>query len=107
MAKGVIAKQDVINKIAAAFGADYVGEVDKKIYVWGVENGEKVQIALALTCPKVPVESGAAPAPVDTSDGGFNWDAPSVAAPVAPSAPAEISKDEEEKIAQLMSALGL
>ena len=41
MAKGTIAKQNVINKIAQTFGADYIGEVDKKIYVWAEENGEK------------------------------------------------------------------
>lgn len=108
MAKGTIAKQSVVNIIAEAFGANYIGEVDKKIYVWAMENGEKVQVALSLTCPKAPVESGAAPVPVDTSDGGFNWDVP--AAPsVAPTpvAPAVVTKDEEDKIAQLMQALGL
>ena len=47
MAKGAIAKQVVINKIAEAFGADYIGEVDKKLYVWADENGEKIQIAIA------------------------------------------------------------
>ena len=42
MAKGTIAKEDVAKKIAAAFGADYLGEYDKKYYVYGMENGEKV-----------------------------------------------------------------
>ena len=52
MAKGAVAKQAVINRIAEAFGTDFIGEVDKKVYVWATENGERVQIAMALTCPK-------------------------------------------------------
>ena len=61
MAKGAVAKTNVINKIAMAFGNDFIGEVDKKVYVWADDGGEKVQIALALTCPttqaSAPVES--------------------------------------------------
>ena len=34
MAKGANAKNAVINKIAMAFGTDYIGEIDKKVYVW-------------------------------------------------------------------------
>ena len=33
MAKGAIGKQNVIQKIAEAFGKDFIGEHDKKIYV--------------------------------------------------------------------------
>jgi len=61
MAKGQIAKDNVESIIAAAFGENYIGTVDKKIYVWGDENGEKVQVAISLTCPKTPVGSAAAP----------------------------------------------
>ena len=104
MAKGAVGKQNVTNKIAEAFGADYIGEVDKKLYVWTVENGERIQIAITLTCPKVQVESGAAPVPVVESGGGFDWDA----APVKPTAPPqEISVDEQKNIADLMAQLGL
>ena len=104
MAKGAVAKQVVTNKIAEAFGADYIGEVDKKLYVWADENGEKVQIAIALTCPKVQVETGAAPTPVVENGGGYDWDA----APVGPSStPAEITVDEQKNIADLMAQLGL
>ena len=38
-----------------AFGADYIGEQDKKIYVWADDGGERVQIAIAMTCPKTPI----------------------------------------------------
>ena len=50
MAKGAIGKQNVIKKIQTAFGADFIGEYDKKIYVYTQENGERIQIALSLTC---------------------------------------------------------
>ena len=33
MAKGAEAKANVVKKIQAAFGADFVGEYDKKVYV--------------------------------------------------------------------------
>ena len=57
MAKGSEAKEYVIRKIKETFGEDFVGEQDKKIYVWGQEGGEKVQIAISLTCPKNPIGS--------------------------------------------------
>ena len=72
--------------------------------MWADENGEKVQIAIALTCPKVQVETGAAPTPVVENGGGYDWDA----APVGPtSTPAEVSIDEQKNIADLMAQLGL
>jgi hypothetical protein len=104
MAKGTIAKQQVINKIQAAFGNDFIGEYDKKIYVWGQENGERVQIALSLTCPKVPVEIAAAPA---TGDFNFEDDAPNVVVAASAFQPAEISDDERERVKDLMRTLGL
>ena len=45
MAKGAEAKANVVKKIQAAFGADFIGEYDKKVYVWSQENGEKIQIS--------------------------------------------------------------
>lgn len=104
MAKGAVAKQAVINRIAEAFGTDFIGEVDKKVYVWASENGERVQIAMALTCPKTPVETA------DASGGDWNFeDAPAatgtVAAPTKTAA--EISEAEKKNIADLMSRLGL
>ena len=107
MVKGAQAKEYVAKKIAEAFGADYVGEVDKKLYVWSQENGEKIQIAIAMTCPKNPV--GDVPVmdfSTDTEDFDFSGDASTA---VAPSIfqPAEITADEKANIASLMEKLGL
>lgn len=53
--KGAEAKAYAIEKIKEAFGANFVGEYDKKLYVNCPEAGGMVQIAIALTCPKIPI----------------------------------------------------
>lgn len=42
MARGAIAKEEVVRKIKEAFGKDFVTEVDKKIYLWANDGGERV-----------------------------------------------------------------
>lgn len=103
MAKGTNAKNAVINKIAMAFGTDYIGEIDKKVYVWADDGGEKVQIAIALTCPKNPVETGGvSTAPVS------GWDfSDNVVTASASVSKAEITPEEQARIADMMSRLGL
>lgn len=104
MAKGTIAKDRVIEKIQEAFGQDFVGVYDKKAYVFADDGGEKVQIAITLTCPKVPVGT-VAPAPVN---GGFDFE--NMGDPiVAPTAfePAQITEQERRTVADLMARLGL
>lgn len=105
MAKGAIAKVEVTKKIAQAFGADYIGEVDKKLYVWANENGERVQIAITMTCPKVQIDV----ADIGYSDEpGGDWDfSDPVVAPAAPAKPAEITQEEADRVAALMEKLGL
>lgn len=97
MAKGAIAKEAVIKKIAAAFGEDYLGEQDKKIYVQAYEGGEKVQVAISLTCPKNPI-------------GGMNFEAFQIntteSVAVKPEA-TEITDAEQNKIDELMKMLGI
>ena len=34
MAKGAVAKENVTKILAEAFGSNFIGEYDKKIYVW-------------------------------------------------------------------------
>ena len=104
MAKGTIGKQNVINKIKQAFGADFIGEYDKKIYVYTQENGERIQIALSLTCPKVPVAISDNPT---TGDFNFEDDAPNIVVAAGAYQPAEITKEERERVNDLMKRLGL
>lgn len=98
--KGQIAKDNVINKIAAAFGKDYIGLVDKKVYVWSEEDGEKVQVCLSLTCPKNPVGVGG-------EENGMNFGTPTVSNTPDIYNPAEISDKEMENVRNLIKELGL
>ena len=103
-AKGTLAKENLIKKMAAALPAGtYVGEFDKKHYFWSEENGEKVQIAITMTCPKNPVGEVTV-----ASNGGldFSGAAPTAIAP-AVHEPAEITEEEKANIADLMAKLGL
>ena len=107
MARGAVAKQLVIKKIAEAFGDDYIGEFDKKFYVWANENGERVQIAISMTCPKTPIEI-AKSVVEDDSDWDFSDDGPKVSAvAVTNAAPAEITEQEVQNIEEMMRRLGL
>ena len=106
MAKGNIAKENLINKIIENLGEFYLGTYDKKYYFVMPENGEKVQIAISMTCPKTPVEFAA------ISDDGGDWDFSDSKPKVAPiavsnAAPAEITEAEKQNIADLMARLGL
>ena len=101
-ARGTIAKENIEKKIAEAFGADYLGSFDKKIILWADDGGERVQIALSMTCPKniygnVDLASGA--------DHDFTADT-TVTAPIT-AKPAEVTQEEQQNIADLIAALGL
>ena len=104
MARGAQAKLDIVNRLQAAFGQDWIGEYDKKYFVWGKENGEKVQIAISLTCPKVAVEVSPA---AQTGDFNFEDDAPNVVVAASGYQPAEITDDERDRVRDLMKMLGL
>jgi len=97
--KGAAAKEQVIKRISSAFGEDFIGEVDKKIYVWANDNGEKVQIAISLTCPKNFVENVSSVKNKNDEVLDFSAETPNVNV--------EISDEEKKNIAELMAKLGL
>lgn len=102
-AKGNQAKENLIKQIAGALPAGtYIGCYDKKYYFWSTENGEKIQVAITMTCPKNPVGEINLP-----SNGGIDFTGKSTV--IAPTAaePAEISEEEKNNIAELMRKLGL
>ncbi|MBE6148112.1 MAG: hypothetical protein E7167_01170 [Firmicutes bacterium] len=93
--KGAIAKELVAKKIAEAFGEDYLGEQDKKIYIQAYEGGEKVQVAISMTCPKNPI-------------GGMNFEMiQTVDTAMSQQPSVEISENEQSKINELMNMLGI
>lgn len=108
MAKGDIAKSAVIEKIKTAFGDDYVGIVDKKIYVWAKEGAERIQIAISLVATKNPVSIGGEPLKTGDLDfgGGMDFEAMG-SGKVIESKPAEITPEEVKNIEDLFARLGL
>lgn len=100
MARGTEAKQKVIAKIKEVFGDDFIGEANNKYYVYATEAGEKMQIAISLTCPKTPVVLEGMP----SFDGGFDFSAPPIAKPEPVT---EIKQEELDNVQALMERLGL
>lgn len=107
--KGTIAKATVEKKIAEAFGADFLGISDKKIYLNVSDGGaEKIQVALSMTCPKTPVDFGVVATPVTTlSDKEINEIPPWEDIPTFAPKKAEITQEERENVYKLMEKLGL
>ena len=101
-AKGSIAKDAVVEKIAEAFGEDFLGSYDKKYYVRAKENGQYVQIAISLTCPKTPVESFGS---MDFGNNELNFEDGATIQPVKKAT--EITSQEEENLKILLEKLGL
>ena len=90
--RGTASKEKLIQTIIDATGADFLGIVDKKLYIRAFENGEELQLAISITCPKNLIDFG------DTSSAETTE--------TSPEAP-EISKEEEETIEQLLAKLNL
>ena len=100
--KGTVAKEFVAQKIAAAFGQDWIGEYDKKYYTWADDGGERIQVSITLTCPKVyrGVE--------ETGTGELNFDDESPSSATADGfTPADITQEEQDMLEELMNRLGL
>ena len=98
MAKGNTAKQNVENTIREAFGQNFIGVQDKKLYVWADDGGEKVQVALTLTCPKTPI---------GISEDGMNFENGGNYGEPTQFKPAEITNQETENILKMMKDLGI
>ena len=107
MARGNEAKEKLMNKIIQMPNVSFIGCYDKKYYFFEEENGEQVQIAISLTCPKNPIQVDTT-ATTNTGDWDFS-DNPKVntAVAIANAAPAEITEEEKANIADLLLKLGL
>lgn len=103
MAKGAVAKENVVNIIKKAFGDNYVGDDGKKFYVWSEENGEPMQVAIALTCPKTPYGVDATPVGAVKVGNGFDWSTDNTTV----TSQTEITEEERINIEKLMTSLGL
>ena len=107
MARGNDAKEKLMNKIITNLKDSFIGMYDKKYYFVEEENGEMVQIAISMTCPKTPIQVDTT---VSTATGDWDFsDNPKVNTVVAVSSaePAEITDEEKQNIANLLLKLGL
>ena len=93
MAKGSIAKEEIIKKLLETFEGAF--KYDKEIRIPMVENGERVEIKVALTCAKINV--GNAEGAVEGSD------KPVPAFNETPS----LTEEEKVKVNDLITKLGL
>ena len=95
-ARGTVAKQEVTEKLKEVFGDNFIGEYEKKIYVWANDGGDRVRIAITLTCPKVQIETGEV---IADSDSAF---------PTTVSAQSiEFTDQEKKNLEDLMARLNL
>ena len=103
MARGANAKIQVENIIKEAFGENFAGIADKKLYVWADDGGERIQIAIAMTCPKSNVDFG--------ETGGFIEPGSTTGAyagqRIETQPIVEMTPEEEKNIATLIAKLGL
>ena len=97
MKRGEEARAKVYENIREAFGENFVGVFDKKIYVWAEEGSEKIQFSITITMPKNPMVSNSNP----TSGSEVS------VTPEEPSRKMDYSPEEEEKIKKLMEELDL
>lgn len=93
MAKGQIAKTEITNKILEVFDGAFVN--DKEIRIPWEENGETVQIKVALTCAKVNIENAGGADTVQQTT--------SVPAPED----RKITETEKQEVNNLIEKLGL
>ena len=103
-AKGSILKQEVAEKILAAFPGSFLYNDGKEIRINGIENGENLQIKVTLTCAKVAVEGGD-----DTVLPGEKTATTSDVKPVGTNEkiPQEPTAEEKERLTTLLNKLGL
>ena len=99
-AKGSILKQEIAEKILATFSGSFLYNDGKEIRINGIENGEKLQIKLTLTCAKTAVEGGD-----DIILPGEKNVA--TAAEVNEKIPQEPTAEEKERLTMLLNKLGL
>ena len=99
--RGDAAKTAAINTILNTFEGSFL--LDKKIYinVQDGPNGEIVQLSIALTMPKTPINASAVS--VTASAGNSNvaaWES-------APATPTELSQKDKMKVEELCKKLGI
>lgn len=99
--RGDVAKTAAINTILNTFEGSFL--LDKKIYINVKDgpNGEVVQLSIALTMPKTPVNASAVPVATPAGDSNAAaWES-------ASATPTELSQEDKAKVEELCRKLGI
>lgn len=100
--KGTIAKKEITDKILATFDGSFLYNDGKEIRIPFTEEGNDVQIKIALTCAKDNVMPGA-----DVALPGTTISTPVSSEVSTPTATAEVTQEEKDNIKKMMEVLGL
>ena len=108
MARGIEAKQYIINKLKETFGADYLGENGGKYYISAPDDGSNIQMAITITCPTKEVIFPDPNATADCDGGAFNLNSlPPPASNSSTLGNSEMREEEIERIKKLLNKFGL
>ena len=100
-ARGSESKNIIIAKLLETFAGSFI--YDKNVIIPMVENGESLQIKIALTCAKTNVESG-----MDNAIPGAEMSCTTVAPKTIDNhGVAEVTEEEKQNVLKAMKALGL
>lgn len=99
-ARGSESKNIITAKLLETFAGSFI--YDKNIIIPMVENGESLQIKIALTCAKTNVESG-----MDNAIPGAEIAATATPKAIDNHGVAEVTEEEKQNVLKAMKALGL
>lgn len=99
--KGTILKKEITDKILATFEGSFLYNDGKEIRIPGIEDGQELQVKVALTCAKTNVSP-------DGENALPGEDIPVVATVSNVSqTPVEATQEEKDNIKKMMEVLGL
>ena len=99
-ARGSESKNIIIAKLLETFAGSFI--YDKNVIIPMVENGESLQIKIALTCAKTNVESG-----MDNAIPGAEIATTTTPKAIDNHGVAEVTEEEKQNVLKAMAALGL
>ena len=97
MAKGSSSKEILIAKLKEVYPDSFIYE--KNLIIPFIEDGQKIQLKVALTCCKTNIEQGG-----DVAIPGAQT--PTVSAPTNEKTPIEPTNEEKKNISDFLSSMG-
>ena len=97
--KGTILKKEITDKILEVFPGSFLYNDGKEIRIPGMEEGQLIQVKVALTCAKTNVEQNGE----NVLPGELNTDIPENRVQTI----VEVSQEEKDNVKKLMASLGL